>query len=196
MNKESYALGMGIGQNLLAMGATDINLEDFTLGVKDVLQNSKTAIDHKTAQIIVSQYIDNLDKKMTAHRQKANSDFLDANGKRDNVTVLPSGLQYEIIKEGDINGKRAKASDRVQCHYEGRLLDGRLFDSSIQRGEPAVFGVSQVIKGWVEALQLMPEGAKWKLFIPENLAYGEQGAGDAIPPHSALIFEVELLKIL
>ena len=110
------------------------------------------------------------------------------------VVVLPSGLQYEIIKEG--TGKKPKATDQVRCHYEGTLIDGTLFDSSIQRGEPAVFGVNQVIPGWVEALQLMPEGSKWKLYIPSELAYGARGAGEMIPPHSTLIFEVELLEVL
>ena len=109
---------------------------------------------------------------------------------------MPSGLQYEVIKEGDPTAVRAKATDRVECHYEGTLIDGTLFDSSIKRGQPATFGVNQVIPGWVEALQLMPEGAKWKLYIPSELAYGARGAGEMIPPHSTLIFEVELLKVL
>jgi len=153
-------------------------------------------LDHKTAQIIVSQYIDDLDKKMTAARKAANKEFLDENRKREGIVELPSGLQYYVVNKGNEEGKRAKETDRVQCHYEGRLLDGSVFDSSYQRGEPAVFGVSQVIQGWTEALQLMPEGAKWTLFIPSDMAYGAQGAGQLIPPHSALIFDVELLKIL
>lgn len=192
----SYALGMGIGQNLLAMGAKDINVEEFTHGVMDVLEGKKLAMDHKTAQIIVSQYIDDLDKKMTAARQAANKQFLDENKQRADVVTLPSGLQYLVVNKGNEAGKRAKVNDRVQCHYEGRLLDGSVFDSSYQRGEPAVFGVNQVIAGWTEALQLMPEGAKWTLFIPSELAYGAQGAGQVIPPHSALIFDVELLKVI
>ena len=121
--------------------------------------------------------------------------FLEENKKRPNVVTLPSGLQYEVINEGKV-GTYAKATDQVKCHYEGTLIDGTLFDSSIKRGQPAVFGVNQVIPGWVEALQLMPEGAKWKLYIPSDLAYGAQGAGEMIPPHSTLIFEVELLEIL
>ena len=120
--------------------------------------------------------------------------FLEENKKGPGVVVLPSGLQYEIIKEG--TGKKPKATDQVRCHYEGTLIDGTLFDSSIQRGEPAVFGVNQVIPGWVEALQLMPEGSKWKLYIPSELGYGARGAGEMIPPHSTLIFEVELLEVL
>lgn len=196
MDKISYSLGMGIGQNLLGMGATDVCIEDFAKGVEDILQSKKPAIDHKEAQIIVSQYIDELDKKMTAARKKANKDFLDANKQRKEVVTLPSGLQYEVLNEGKANGAHPKATDKVECHYEGRLLDGTVFDSSIQRGQPAVFGVNQVIQGWVEALQLMPEGAKWRLFIPDNMAYGEHGAGNSIPPYSALIFDVELLHIL
>ena len=192
----SYALGLGIGQNLLGMGAKDIIIDEFAHGVKDVLEGKKLEIDHKTAQIIVSQYIDELDKKMTAARQEANKQFLDENKKREGVVELPSGLQYYVVNKGNVDGKRAKETDRVQCHYEGRLLDGNVFDSSYQRGEPAVFGVNQVIKGWTEALQPMPEGAKWTLFIPSEMAYGAQGAGQVIPPHSALIFDVELLKIL
>ena len=192
----SYALGLGIGQNLLGMGAKDIIIDEFAHGVNDVLEGKKLEIDHKTAQIIVSQYIDELDKKMTVARQEANKQFLDENKKREGVVELPSGLQYYVVNKGNVDGKRAKETDRVQCHYEGRLLDGNVFDSSYQRGEPAVFGVNQVIKGWTEALQLMPEGAKWTLFIPSEMAYGAQGAGQVIPPHSALIFDVELLKIL
>ena len=192
----SYALGLGIGQNLLGMGAKDIDIDEFAHGVKDILEGKKPEMDHKTAQIIVSQYIDDLDKKMTVARKEANKQFLDENRKREGVVELPSGLQYYVINKGNENGKRAKQTDRVQCHYEGRLLDGSVFDSSYQRGEPAVFGVNQVIKGWIEALQLMPEGAKWTLFIPSELAYGAQGAGQVIPPHSALIFDIELLKIL
>ena len=119
---------------------------------------------------------------------------LEENKKNPNIVTLPSGLQYEVITEG--NGKKPKATDHVRCHYEGTLIDGTLFDSSIKRGEPAVFGVNQVIKGWVEALQLMSEGAKWKLYIPSELAYGAQGAGEMIPPHSTLIFEVELIEVL
>ena len=120
--------------------------------------------------------------------------FLEENKKRAGVVTLPSGLQYEIINEG--TGKMAKATDQVKCHYEGTLIDGPLYDTSIKRGEPAEFGVSQVIPGWVEALQLMPEGPKWKLYIPSDLAYGARGAGEMIPPHSTLVFEVELLEVL
>ena len=135
-----------------------------------------------------------LEAKMGAVAIEQGQAFLEENKKGPGVVVLPSGLQYEIIKEG--TGKKPKATDQVRCHYEGTLIDGTLFDSSIQRGEPAVFGVNQVIPGWVEALQLMPEGSKWKLYIPSELGYGARGAGEMIPPHSTLIFEVELLEVL
>lgn len=197
MDKKSYALGLGIGQNLLAMGAKDLSLDDFFAAVRDVLEDKPLAIDHKTAQILSSQYIDELDQRMTAARIQANEAFLTANQTRPGVVTLPSGLQYEVVNSpAHDNGKRAKATDRVVCHYVGCLLDGQEFDSSVRRGEPATFGLNQVIPGWTEALQLMPVGAKWKLYLPSNLAYGEHGAGNAIPPHSALIFEVELLEIL
>lgn len=196
MDSKSYALGLGIGQNLLSMGAKDINIDDFAHAIEDVLKGRPLEMDHKQAQIIASQYIDELDKKMTSARIKANEEFLAQNAKNSNVVTLPSGLQYTILTEGTANGRHAKPTDQVSCHYEGWLLDGTLFDSSLQRGTPATFGVNQVIAGWTEALQLMNEGAKWHLVIPSELAYGEQGAGGVIPPHSALIFDVQLLKIL
>ena len=177
MDKFSYAIGLGIGQNLLSMGAKGIAVDDFAQAIKDVL------------------YFAELEEKMNAANIEAGKKFLEENKKREGVVTLPSGLQYEVITEGNV-GHYAKATDQVQCHYEGTLIDGTLFDSSIKRGQPATFGVNQVIPGWVEALQLMPEGAKWKLYIPSDLAYGAQGAGEMIPPHSTLVFEVELQKIL
>lgn len=194
MDKFSYAIGLGIGQNLLSMGAKDLNADDFAQAVKDVLEGNKTAITHNEAREIVNNYFAELEKSVNEKNIAQGKAFLDANRNNPNVVTLPSGLQYEVIREG--NGKKPKATDRVRCHYEGTLLDGTLFDSSIKRGEPAVFGVNQVIKGWVEALQLMSEGAKWKLYIPSELAYGAQGAGDMIPPYSTLIFEVELIEVL
>ena len=194
MDKFSYAIGLGIGQNLLSMGAKDLNADDFAQAVKDVLEGNNTAITHNEAREIVNNYFAELEKSVNEKNIAQGKAFLDANRNNPNVVTLPSGLQYEVIREG--NGKKPKATDRVRCHYEGTLLDGTLFDSSIKRGEPAVFGVNQVIKGWVEALQLMSEGAKWKLYIPSELAYGVQGAGDMIPPYSTLIFEVELIEVL
>ena len=176
------------------MGTADLNVEDFAQAVKDVLTGAEPAISHTEARQIVNEYFEKLEERMNAENIEKGKAFLEANKNNPNVKVLPSGLQYEVIREG--NGKRPKATDQVRCHYEGTLIDGTLFDSSIQRGEPAVFGVNQVIKGWVEALQLMSEGAKWKLYIPSELGYGAAGAGAMIPPHSVLIFEVELIEVL
>ena len=195
MDKFSYAIGLGIGQNLLSMGAKGIAVDDFAQAIKDVLEGNQTAISHTEARDIVNKYFAELEEKMNAANIEAGKKFLEENKKREGVVTLPSGLKYEVITEGNV-GRYAKATDQVQCHYEGTLIDGTLFDSSIKRGQPATFGVNQVIPGWVEALQLMPEGAKWKLYIPSDLAYGAQGAGEMIPPHSTLVFEVELQKIL
>ena len=148
---------------------------------KTQLQEKKTALEEEA-------------KAQFAQVREAGEKFLAENAKRSNVVTLPSGLQYEIITEAI--GQKPTASDKVKVHYHGTLIDGTVFDSSVRRGEPATFGVTQVIQGWVEALQLMPVGSKWKLYIPYNLAYGEQGAGQMIAPYSALIFEVELLEIV
>ena len=194
MDKFSYSIGLGIGQNLSSMGIGNLAVDDFAQAIKDVLEGNQTAISHNEAREIVNKYFEELEAKMGAVAIEQGQAFLEENKKGPGVVVLPSGLQYEIIKEG--TGKKPKATDQVRCHYEGTLIDGTLFDSSIQRGEPAVFGVNQVIPGWVEALQLMPEGSKWKLYIPSELGYGARGAGEMIPPHSTLIFEVELLEVL
>ena len=194
MDKFSYGLGMGIGQNLQSMGIENMNVEDFVKGMNDVLAGGKTEMTHAEAQKVVNEHFRTLAEEAYAQNKKAGETFLADNAHKEGVTVLPSGLQYEVIAEGD--GKKPSATDRVQCHYEGTLIDGTIFDSSIKRGEPAVFGVNQVIKGWVEALQLMQEGAKWRLYIPYDMAYGEHGAGEMIPPYSALIFDVELIKVL
>lgn len=194
MDKFSYGLGMGIGQNLLSMGVKDMNVEDFVKALKDVLTGAKTDMSHSEAQQVVNDHFRKLAEEAYAQNKASGEAFLAENAKKEGVTVLPSGLQYEVIAAG--SGKKPSATDRVQCHYEGTLIDGTIFDSSIKRGEPAVFGVNQVIKGWVEALQLMQEGAKWRLYIPYDMAYGEHGAGEMIPPYSALVFDVELIKVL
>ncbi len=194
MDKFSYGLGMGIGQNLLSMGVKEMSIEDFVKGIKDILSGNNTEMTHAEAQKVVNEHFRKLSEEAYAVNKAAGEKFLAENAKKQGVVALPSGLQYEVIKEG--NGKKPSATDRVQCHYEGTLIDGTVFDSSIKRGEPAVFGVNQVIRGWVEALQLMKEGAKWRLYIPYNMAYGENGAGEMIPPYSALIFDVELIKVL
>ncbi|NDV81628.1 FKBP-type peptidyl-prolyl cis-trans isomerase [Bacteroides sp. 51] len=194
MDKFSYAIGLGIGQNLLSMGAQGISVKDFAQAISDVLEGNPTAISHQEAREIVNTYFAELEAKMNAANVEQGKKFLEENAKKDGIKTLPSGLQYEVIAEG--NGKQPKATDQVRCHYEGTLIDGTLFDSSIKRGQPAVFGVNQVIQGWVEALQLMTEGSKWRLYIPSELGYGAQGAGEMIPPHSTLIFDVELIEVL
>ncbi len=194
MDKFSYGLGMGIGQNLLSMGVNEMNVEDFVKGVKDVLTGNKTEMTHAEAQKVVNEHFRKLAEAAYAVNKETGEKFLAENAKKEGVVTLPSGLQYQVLVEG--SGKKPSATDRVQCHYEGTLIDGTVFDSSIKRGEPAVFGVNQVIRGWVEALQLMQEGAKWRLYIPYDMAYGEHGAGEMIPPYSALVFDVELIKVL
>jgi FKBP-type peptidyl-prolyl cis-trans isomerases 1 len=194
MDKFSYAIGLGIGQNLVSMGAKEINIDDFSQAINDIIEGNKTQISHTEARDIVNTFFQEIAQKANTANIQQGEVFLEENKKRANVITLDSGLQYEILKDG--NGKTPSMNDQVKCHYEGTLIDGTLFDSSIKRGEPAIFGVNQVIAGWTEALQLMKEGAKWRLYIPFNLAYGEQGAGESIPPYSALVFEVELIKVL
>ena len=194
MDKLSYALGLSMGNNFLGSGIKSLNVEDFAKGIKAVYDGGKTEMTYDEAKTIINEFFTGLQKEVEEANLKEGQEFLAENAKRPNVVTLPSGLQYEILTEG--KGRKPKATDRVQCHYHGTLISGQVFDSSVQRGEPAVFGVNQVIPGWVEALQLMPEGSRWKLYIPSDLAYGEQGAGQNIGPNTALIFEVELIKVL
>ncbi len=193
MDKFSYGLGLGIGQQLLSMGA-QVNVNDFAQAIRDVLEGKETSLSFNEAQQIVNAHFAEMEKQAHAAAIEQGEMFLKMNKERPGVVTLPSGLQYEVTASG--NGRKPKTTDQVRCHYEGRLVDGTLFDSSIERGEPAVFGLNQVIAGWTEALQLMSEGDKWKLYIPYNLGYGEQGAGGVIPPYSTLVFEVELLNVL
>lgn len=194
MDKLSYALGLSMGHNFLGSGIKSLNVEDFAKGVEDVYKQEKPEISFDEAKKIINEFFSNLQDEIAETNKQAGKEFLAENAKRSGVVVLPSGLQYEVLAEG--KGRKPKVTDKVQCHYHGTLIDGQVFDSSIQRGTPAVFGVNQVIPGWVEALQLMPEGSRWKLYIPSDLAYGEQGAGGSIPANATLIFEVELIKIL
>jgi len=193
MDKVSYALGLSLGNNLLSSGITALNVEKFSKGVQDVLEQNQPEISYQEAQNVINEYFQNLQAKLSEKTIAEGKAFLEENGKRPEVITLKSGLQYEIIKEG--NGAVPTANNTVNVHYHGTLIDGTVFDSSVRRGEPATFGVTQVITGWVEALQLMPVGSKWKLYIPSNLAYGAQGAGQHIGPHTTLVFEVELLGI-
>jgi len=194
MEKVSYALGLSLGNNLLNSGVTSINTSKLAKGIQDVLDQNQPEISYQEAQQIINDFFQVLSEKASEQANAAGVVFLAENAKREEVVTLPSGLQYEIITQG--SGSIPTASDSVRVHYHGTLVDGNVFDSSVSRGEPATFGVTQVISGWVEALQLMPVGSKWKLFIPSDLGYGAQGAGQAIAPHSTLIFEVELLDIV
>ena len=194
MDKLSYALGLSMGHNFLGSGIKSLNVEDFAKGVEAVYKQEKPEISFDEAKKIINEFFSNLQDEIAETNKQAGKEFLAENAKRSGVVVLPSGLQYEVLAEG--KGRKPKVTDKVQCHYHGTLIDGQVFDSSIQRGTPTVFGVNQVIPGWVEALQLMPEGSRWKLYIPSDLAYGEQGAGGSIPANATLIFEVELIKIL
>ena len=201
MDKVSYALGMGIGRQLNDMGAESLNIDDFAQAIKDVLAGGKTQLDGHEAQVIVQEFFQKQEEKQrasAAERHKAlkqqGEQYLAENGKKDGVVTLPSGLQYQVLQEG--NGRKPKATDQVKCHYEGMLVDGTLFDSSIQRGEPATFPLNGVIAGWTEGLQLMQEGAKYRFFIPYHLGYGERGAGASIPPFAALVFDVELIEVI
>lgn len=201
MDKLSYALGIGIGSQLAQMGATELNIDDFAQAIKDVIAGDPLKVDNAEAQQIVNNFFRDQEAKQRAAAaeagkaaRKAGEDFLAENAKKDGVVVLKSGLQYTVLKEGE--GKQPKATDKVRCHYEGTLIDGTVFDSSYKRGEPAVFGLNQVISGWTEGVQLMKEGAKYRFFIPFQLAYGERGAGASIPPYAALIFDVELIAVL
>lgn len=199
MDKTSYALGLGIGSQLKSMGAEALNIDDFAQAIKDSIAE-KTQMTAAEAQEIVQQFFAEQEKQQRAKAaelgkvaKEAGEKFLAENAKNDGVTVTASGLQYSVIKEG--TGKKPKATDKVVCHYEGTLIDGTIFDSSIKRGEPATFPLNMVIAGWTEGLQLMAEGAKYRFFIPYNLAYGEAGAAGSIPPYAALIFDVELIEV-
>ncbi len=202
MDKLSYALGLGIGQQLKQMGLKgSLVIEDFAQSIVDVLEGNDLKVKNSEAQQIVNSFFSEQEKKMNAEKaeqgKKALEEgkvFLQNNSSKPGVITTQSGLQYEVLKEG--TGKKPKATDKVRCHYEGTLIDGTVFDSSYQRNEPAVFGLSQVITGWTEGVQLMSEGAKYRFYIPYRLAYGESGAGGMIPPFATLIFDVELIEVL
>ena len=194
MDKLSYALGLSMGNNFKSSGIQTLSVTDFANGVKAVYEGEKPEMTYDEAKQVINDFFTQMQREVNDRNRAEGEAFLAENKKKSGVVVLPSGLQYEVLTEG--KGKKPAATDRVQCHYHGTLINGEVFDSSIERGEPAVFGVSQVIPGWGEALQLMPEGSKWRLFIPSDLAYGENGAGGKIAPNSTLIFDVELLKVL
>ncbi|MCR5312500.1 MAG: FKBP-type peptidyl-prolyl cis-trans isomerase [Bacteroidaceae bacterium] len=202
MDKLSYALGLGIGQQLKQMGLKDaLKIEDFSQSIMDVLADAPLKMSHSEGQAMLNDFFKKLEDEQRAAAAEAGKaakeegeKFLKENAKKDGVITTASGLQYEVLTEG--TGKKPKATDKVRCHYEGRLINGTIFDSSYKRNEPADFGLQQVIAGWTEGVQLMAEGAKYRFYIPYMLAYGEGGAGELIPPFSALIFDVELIKVL
>ena len=202
MDKLSYSLGLGIGQQLLQMGLKDkLDITDFAASINDVLQGNPLKVSHQEGQQIVNTFFADMEAKQKAAAAEAGKaakqlgeQFLAENAKRSGITTTKSGLQYEVLTEG--TGRQPQATDTVRCHYEGRLIDGTVFDSSYKRNAPADFGLQQVIAGWTEGVQLMKEGSKFRFYIPYMLAYGEGGAGAMIPPFSALVFDVELIKVL
>ena len=193
MEKVSYALGLSIGNNLLGSGIKDLNTEEFIKAIKTVMAGEKPEMSYEEAKQVLDTFFHDLANKINEKNIQAGKDFLAKNKEQEGVVELASGLQYQILTSGA--GKSPSITNRVKCHYTGMLLDGTVFDSSVQRGEPAEFGVNQVIAGWTEALQLMKEGDKWRLFIPSDMAYGARGAGNSIPPHATLIFDVELIEV-
>ncbi len=192
---------MNIAQNLMQSGVKKLAVEDFAAGFKAVMEGEVTLVSPEEAGKLLEDYFNELSAAQAAENaeiaeamKKEGEEFLAENAGKPGVVTLKSGLQYKVLKAG--NGRKPGRTDKVRCHYEGSFVNGMVFDSSYNRGEPAVFGVNQVIAGWTEALQLMAEGSEWELYIPYNLAYGEAGAHGAIPPCAALIFKVELIAVL
>ena len=194
LERFSYSLGMSITSNLINSGVTKIDLNTLFEGIKDTFEGNMPQIMPEEANKILEAFMAKSASQQGDANLEAGLAFLAENKTKEGVTELPSGLQYTVLKEGD--GEIPNSTDQVKCHYHGTLIDGTVFDSSVERKEPAVFPVNGVIQGWVEALQLMSVGSKWKLFIPSELAYGPRGAGGAIGPNTALIFDVELLEIV
>ena len=194
MENLSYALGMVIGHNLKGMGVKNLNATQFAHAVTAALAGHATPLADAEAQRTVTEFLQRQQAEAGKAVREEGERYLAENAQKEGVTVLPSGLQYVVLTEG--TGAKPKATDRVKCHYEGRLTDGTVFDSSYRRGEPAVFPLNGVIAGWTEGVQRMGEGAKFRFFIPYQLAYGERGAGQSIPPYAALVFDVELIEVV
>ncbi len=194
MDSLSYSLGVVVGQNLQSQGIDKVDAASLAEGLADMISGGALKIDLEQANGILNDYFKMKQMAQFESIVEEGRQFLAENGQRPEVTTLESGLQYEVLNEG--SGESPDISDRVTVHYHGSLLSGKVFDSSVERGTPATFGVGQLIRGWTEALQLMSEGAKWRLYIPYDLAYGERGAGQDIPPYSTLVFDVELIKIV
>lgn len=194
MKDISYALGLSMATNFLNSGINNLDIESFTKGISDIFNKKEPSMSQDEAKQIINAYFAKLQQEAGEKDKKAGAEFLKANKEKEGIFVTESGLQYEILTAGD--GAKPKATDTVRCHYEGKLINGTVFDSSFKRNQPADFPVNQVIPGWVEALQLMSVGSKWRLYVPSELAYGEYGAGEQIGPNATLIFDVELLEIL
>ncbi len=193
MDKLSYALGLSMGNNFMRSGIESINYGDFAAGVEAAYKGDLSQMSLDEAKQTVNRFFAEMENRLQEVNKKAGEQYLAENAKRPEVHTTASGLQYEIIKEGE--GVSPKPTDTVTVHYTGALIDGRVFDSSVERGEPATFGVTQVIPGWVEALQMMKPGAEWRIFVPSDLAYGPQGAGGIIGPNMTLIFDIQLIKV-
>lgn len=193
MDKVSYALGLSIGNNFKSSGIDSVVMDDFMQGLSDMLEEKAPQLSYDEAKREIEAYFMDLQQKAVKLNKEAGEEFLKINAHKEGVTTLPSGLQYEVIKMGE--GPKPTLSDTVTCHYHGTLINGIVFDSSMDRGEPASFPLRGVIAGWTEILQLMPVGSKWKVTIPSDLAYGDRGAGEHIKPGSTLIFIIELLSI-
>lgn len=193
MQQISYALGLIIGHNLKGMNVENLDIDRFSLALRQYLSGEKLEMTEAQAQGTVQQYLTEQQEAAGRQARQAGEQFLAENAQKAGVTTTPSGLQYQVLTPAI--GQKPAATDRVRCHYEGHLIDGTVFDSSYRRGEPATFPLNGVIAGWTEGLQLMAVGAKYRFFIPHNLGYGAQGAGANIPPYAALVFDVELLGI-
>lgn len=193
MEKVSYSLGVNVAKSVKNQGLESIDSDAVAKAFKDVFEGNTLEISEEEANIVLQDYFGKLANEKQKANVEAGQKFLDENAKREGVVTTATGLQYEVLKEG--SGDSPKETDNVTVHYHGTLIDGTVFDSSVDRGQPATFPVNGVIPGWVEALQLMNPGAKYKLFIPSNLAYGERGAGGSIGPNATLVFEVELISI-
>lgn len=193
MDKLSYSLGLMVAENLKEQGLEIKDVSSFTQAFAAQMEGKDTEFGVAEAQGFVNDYVTDMQARQFTEKMDQQRSFFEENGKKDGIKTTETGLQYEVLVEGE--GAKPQETDTVTVHYHGTLLDGTVFDSSVERKEPATFGVNQVIPGWVEALQLMNTGAKYKLYIPSHLAYGERGAGHLIGPHSALVFEVELIAI-
>lgn len=201
MDKLSYALGISLGQNMVGSGVKEINFNDFLEGLKTVFNNENPAFDTEELNQVIKDYFQRIQEEVKAEEKKMRASnlleaeaFLEKNSKEDGIQVTGSGLQYRVVKSGQ--GKRPGPHSRVECHYEGKLADGTVFDSSYKRGKSATFGLDQVIPGWTEGVQMMEEGAVYEFYCPPALGYGEVGIPGHIPGNSVLIFKVELLRVL